>query len=836
MRDCKNKIRFVKATSVSLVAIMAMSEAAYAAKLFDSQEASRADSRAHIASTQAIKINRGALNQATLEFDLNGQAVMAVRNRQILGEKGNITWIGNLQGNPGETVIITARGNVFSGVIQASSGSYEISGASGSLQSLDRIDLAALPEEDLGMTDEQINHVSPITSQDASTLPEMIQQDIMVVYTQDACDQAANQTNSDCSQLEADIVTTFAQMNQAYVNSDINVFSNLTSMRLLNYTETSSLPLTELRTIGDGILDEVHPWREEDGADLVHMIQKNSGCGVAYTPTREDLGFAVTAEACMLGNRTFAHETGHNQNALHDRKQHSGGTVGGYNYGFRRCNDNSDEDQGAPYFRTVMAYSCSGAPRVGIFSNPNRSDFAGVPQGIDPDVDPNKGAYNARRINETALAVSAYRAGVTITPPAAPSGLVATSSGADAINLSWADNADNETGFAIERSTDNVIFSEVGTVGANVTSFVDNGLSAETTYFYRVEANNSAGASAFSNTSSATTDGLPATVDHVAVNETPGAGTLSGTFTATQADDGSIQTITEVGSGGPKRRRQQSYSHTYNFDVLGGAGGVMLTANAWVSGSEGANFDYSVDGGSNWTSMFTVSSNDLSNSQSFLFPGGTSGAVQVRVSDAAQTNGESVDTVSIDYLVITSNTVAGAPPAAPSSLEVAGTTSSSVSLTYSDNSSDEFGFEIWRSEAPGACNSTMVGTASANQTVFTDSSAAPLTTYYYDVSAYNGGGSSLCAGEVSTTTDAGSAITASGTGSKVKGAQQVTLSWSGATGSSVDIERNGVVVATVGNTGSYTDAIGSKGGGSYNYRVCEASSTTVCSASFTITF
>jgi hypothetical protein len=39
----------------------------------------------------------------------------------------------------------------------------------------------------------------------------------------------------------------------------------------------------------------------------------------------------------------------------------------------------------------------------------------------------------------------------------------------------------------------------------------------------------------------------------------------------------------------------------------------------------------------------------------------------------------------------------------------------------------------------------------------------------------------------------------------------VDLSWIGATGSNVDIYRNGVVVATTGNDGSYTDSPGGRG-------------------------
>lgn len=92
------------------------------------------------------------------------------------------------------------------------------------------------------------------------------------------------------------------------------------------------------------------------------------------------------------------------------------------------------------------------------------------------------------------------------TPPAAPSGLAATAVSQSEIDLSWTDNSSDETGFEIERSLDGSSFSPVATVGADVTTYPDTGLSADTTYFYRVRAVNGAGASAFSNTASATTD------------------------------------------------------------------------------------------------------------------------------------------------------------------------------------------------------------------------------------------------------------------------------------------------------------------------------------------
>ncbi|MBI5383638.1 MAG: fibronectin type III domain-containing protein [Verrucomicrobia bacterium] len=117
--------------------------------------------------------------------------------------------------------------------------------------------------------------------------------------------------------------------------------------------------------------------------------------------------------------------------------------------------------------------------------------------------------YRVRASNSAGNSAYSATASATtaaiLTPPAAPSGLTATAASSSQINLAWTDNANNETGFAIERSTDNVTFTPVASVGANVTTYANTGLSASTTYYYRVRASNSAGNSAYSATASATT-------------------------------------------------------------------------------------------------------------------------------------------------------------------------------------------------------------------------------------------------------------------------------------------------------------------------------------------
>ena len=92
------------------------------------------------------------------------------------------------------------------------------------------------------------------------------------------------------------------------------------------------------------------------------------------------------------------------------------------------------------------------------------------------------------------------------TLPAAPSGLSATAASSSRIDLSWTDNSGGETGYKIERKTGaGGTYSQVGTVGANVTSYSNTGLSASTTYYYHVMAYNVTGDSAQSNEANATT-------------------------------------------------------------------------------------------------------------------------------------------------------------------------------------------------------------------------------------------------------------------------------------------------------------------------------------------
>jgi hypothetical protein len=75
------------------------------------------------------------------------------------------------------------------------------------------------------------------------------------------------------------------------------------------------------------------------------------------------------------------------------------------------------------------------------------------------------------------------------------------------------------------------------------------------------------------------------------------------------------------------------------------------------------------------------------------------------------------------------------------------------------------------------------------------------------------------AGATATASKAANPIGLSARGYKVSGFQKVDLVWSGPSGASFDVYRNGARIATV-QAGSYTDNIGKRGSATYTYKVC----------------
>ena len=86
--------------------------------------------------------------------------------------------------------------------------------------------------------------------------------------------------------------------------------------------------------------------------------------------------------------------------------------------------------------------------------------------------------------NPSAVASASF---TVVTPPAQ-------------LTLSWQDNSTNENNFGVERKTGTSgTYAQIALVSANTTSYVDTSVTHGVTYCYRVDALNSAGASAYTN-------------------------------------------------------------------------------------------------------------------------------------------------------------------------------------------------------------------------------------------------------------------------------------------------------------------------------------------------
>jgi len=279
-----------------------------------------------------------------------------------------------------------------------------------------------------------------------------------------------------------------------------------------------------------------------------------------------------------------------------------------------------------------------------------------------------------------------YNGSTPPTPPAAPSNLTVQAVSTSQIDLTWTDNATDEDGFKIERCTGVGCsdFAEIATLGANVTSTSDTGLSAATSYSYRVSAYNAVGDSDTSNTASATTYALPS----------PPAAP-------------SILTAQAVSTG--------------QIDL------------AWTDNADdelGFTIERSPDG-SAWAQIDIVEADVTAYQDAGLEPS-TTYHYRVYAYNAAgnsATSNEASATTSADT----------APPAPPVNLAAAAM-DSRVDLTWSANvEPDLAGYTVYRAPSTGGPYDALTSSLLTNPS-YTDSSVTNGTTYYYVVTASDDSG------------------------------------------------------------------------------------------------
>lgn len=180
--------------------------------------------------------------------------------------------------------------------------------------------------------------------------------------------------------------------------------------------------------------------------------------------------------------------------------------------------------------------------------------------------------YRVRAYKGTTNSTYSNEAHATTAVPAAPSSLSAVAVSSSQVNLGWTDNADNETGFKIERKTGvGGTYAQIGTAGANNPSYSDLGLDLDTTYYYRVRAYNALGNSAYSNETNATTS---SGCDTVYIDDA----VPSGATTGVENDSWTWVTINPTPEHGSQAHKSSLYSGEHQHFFYGASSSLQIVS------------------------------------------------------------------------------------------------------------------------------------------------------------------------------------------------------------------------------------------------------------------
>jgi uncharacterized repeat protein (TIGR01451 family) len=229
--------------------------------------------------------------------------------------------------------------------------------------------------------------------------------------------------------------------------------------------------------------------------------------GYAYFPndnTRASTRSFILDEADEndLANRLLPHELGHNFGLIHTFGTLSSGTTElvsrgeGANCltaGDELC-DTPADPYGLPGASTkivdgCLTYTGTATDAAGNLFTPSLTNLMSYYYPCTHDFSPRQyermQAGLALRESHTA-----YSLDCPATNVAAPTNLAASSAVAGIV-LTWQDNADNEMGYFVERSTSATTgFSPIGGVAPNMTTFTDRKTDGFTTYYYRIRPSN----------------------------------------------------------------------------------------------------------------------------------------------------------------------------------------------------------------------------------------------------------------------------------------------------------------------------------------------------------
>lgn len=326
--------------------------------------------------------------------------------------------------------------------------------------------------------------------------------------------------------------------------------------------------------------------------------------------------------------------------------------------------------------------------------------------------------------------------------PKAPGHIQATALSYNKIGITWADSSNNETGFEIYRAAGpSAPFDIIATTGANKTSYVDSGLVAQTTYYYRVKAINKYGDSGFN---PAESGGLQYSLYAVptSISALPDFSTL------TPVRTGTTENVTlDV------RDREDYFALKF-------AGYISISTNGTYTF-----YTASDDGSKLYIGGFNESNLVVNNDylQGVTERSGTKvlapGRYPIYVTYFEKNGGQELTVryqgPGITKQVIPNNVFANPAmqattlalpqvPAAPTSLIATALSSNKIRLTWNDNSANEAQFEIYRSvnDSSNFRLLTSIDSSSTAQKTYNDSALLANVKYYYKVRAKNEGGTS----------------------------------------------------------------------------------------------
>jgi len=397
--------------------------------------------------------------------------------------------------------------------------------------------------------------------------------------------------------------------------------------------------------------------------------------------------------------------------------------------------------------------------------------------------------------------------------PSAPTGVTATATSSSAIGVSWSAVTPPAnctiSGYSVYGSTANGFTPGTGNLiasGVTGTTYANTGLSASTTYYYKVEATDADGTSAASTQQSAETQAAASGTEIVAIAAGgPAQSNSAGGDDSFVADeyfsgggDNSVVTATinlaqPGANAAPMAVYQHGRSGVFTYTIPGLTAGSQYSvllhfAETYFNTKGSREFNVAINGTTVLTNLdiYATVGLDAALLETFTATANSSGQIVIALTAGA------ADQPLLMGLEIRggSGGSCSAVPSAPGGLTAAATSSSAIGLSWgavtAPTNCTLSGYNVYASTTSGFTpGSTNLVASGVTGTTYTNTGLTASTTYYYKVEAIDAFGSSAASAQQSAETQAASCsavpsapggLTATATSSSA-----ISVSWSAVT-------------------------------------------------------